>query len=180
MTSIIKQLTSRTIYHNPWMTVREDKVLFPDGHEGLFSVVERPTFALIIPLEDNSFYLVKQYRYSIEKYTWEFPQGRHEEDPQITGSKLANLELKEEAGLEAKHMRYLSNLYVAPGYSTQKFMVFLASDLTMTQAHPDSTEAIEEVKKIPISNFVEMVDSGKITDAVTISAYGLLKAQKVI
>lgn len=178
MVSIIKRLRSKKIYHNPWMTVREDIVVFPDGHEGIFSVVERGNFSLIIPFEDNCFYLVKQYRYSIGKSTLEFPQGRHEENPEISGSELACLELKEETGLEAKHFKQLGILEVASGYSNQKFMIFLATDLTMTQSRPDSTEAIEEVQKIPLATFEKMIDSGEITNAITISAYGLLKAQR--
>ena len=177
MNGSIKRLKSNKIYENPWMKVREDIVLFPDGHEGIFSVVERGDFALIIPFEDNCFYLVKQYRYSIGKSTWEFPQGRHEENPKISGEELARLELKEETGLKAKHFKQLGILDIAPGYSNQKFMVFLATELTITQAHPDSTEAIEDVKKMPIATFEEMINSGKITNAVTVSAYGLLKAQ---
>lgn len=71
----IEQVSSRVVYSNPWMTLREDVIRRPDGSEGVYSYVEKPDFALIIPIDREGFHLVEQYRYPVGHRSWEFPQG---------------------------------------------------------------------------------------------------------
>ncbi len=71
----IKRLSSRVVYQNPWMTVREDQIERSDGSRGIFGVIDKPDFALVIPAEDGGFHLVEEYRYPISLRTWSFPQG---------------------------------------------------------------------------------------------------------
>jgi hypothetical protein len=71
----IEQVSSRVVYDNPWMTFREDVIRRPDGSEGIYSYVEKPDFALIIPVDRDGFHLVEQYRYPVGHRSWEFPQG---------------------------------------------------------------------------------------------------------
>lgn len=71
----IAQLSSRVVYENPWMTLREDQILRPDGSQGIYSVVDKPDLALIIPAHDDGFHLVEEYRYPIGRRSWAFPQG---------------------------------------------------------------------------------------------------------
>ncbi len=177
---MIKLLTSKTVYQNPWMSVREDEVEFQNGHKGTYGVVDKSDFALIIPFDGNNFFLVKQYRYPTQQKSTEFPQGKHENDTSISPLDLARAELKEETGLEAGKMEELGFLYEAPGYSSQGFHIFLASQLSQGAQCLDVTEDDLEILKVSISEFEKMVRSGQITDASTISAYGLLRALRVI
>ena len=76
MTEVITQLASRPIYRNRWLSLREDKVRFPGGHEGIYTVVEKSDFATIIPVHDDGrIQLVRQYRYPVGGSYWELPQG---------------------------------------------------------------------------------------------------------
>lgn len=177
---MIKQLTTKIVYKNPWMKVREDGVEFSNGHQGIYGVVEKDHFALIVPFDGTHFHLVKQFRYPTNNYSVEFPQGKHENNPSINPIDLANAELEEEIGLTALSMRKIGFLYEAPGYSNQGFHLFLATDLKKGENKPDITEADLTHIKMTVDEFEQAVVSGDITDAPTISAYGLLKVKKII
>jgi hypothetical protein len=72
---IVSQLSSREVYRNPWLSLREDEIRRPDGSGGIYSVIDKPDFALVIPAEPDGFHLVEQYRYPVRGRYWEFPQG---------------------------------------------------------------------------------------------------------
>lgn len=174
-----KQLSSKTVYQNPWMVVREDEVEFPNGHRGIYGVVEKTDFALIIPFDGTHFHLVKQYRYPTEQDSIEFPQGKHESDRQMDPTDLAKAELQEETGLVAKKMEHLGFFHEAPGYSNQGFHIFLATKLTKGETHLDITETGLETLTLTPHEFERAVINGKITDSPTISAYGLWKIKNL-
>lgn len=180
MLSVIKQLSSKTIYENKWMKVREDGVEFPNGSKGIFGVVEKPDFAMVVPFEDGGFHLVKQYRYPVGKSFWEFPQGSYEERPEIDPVELAKGELKEETGLEARSIKKIGYLYEAYGYCNQAFHVFLAEDFQKGEQQLQESEQGMETAFFTIKQFEEMIINGDICDAPSISAYGLLKVQRMI
>jgi hypothetical protein len=71
----VEQLSSRQVYVNPWMVVREDQIRRPDGSDGIFGVIDKPDYALIVPVEDDRLHLVEQFRYPLGLRRWEFPQG---------------------------------------------------------------------------------------------------------
>ncbi|MEV0905101.1 NUDIX hydrolase [Streptomyces hokutonensis] len=101
--------TSSTVVHrNRWMTAREDRMLRHDGTEGLYGVVHKPDFALIVPCEDGGFHLVEQYRYPVKARYWEFPQGAWADRPDADPLDLARGELAEETGLAARTMTPLA------------------------------------------------------------------------
>jgi len=177
---MIKKKATKIVYKNPWMTVREDTVEFQNGHTGIYGVVEKDHFALIIPFDGTHFHLVEQYRYATEKQSIEFPQGKHESDPSINPIDLANAELEEELGLVAKRVEKIGFLFEAPGYSNQGFHVFLATDLIQGENNPDMTETDLIHHKMTVQEFEQAVLCGEITDAPTIAAYGLLKIKKLI
>jgi 8-oxo-dGTP pyrophosphatase MutT (NUDIX family) len=178
---MIKKLTSKTVYKNAWMTVREDEVEFPNKHQGIYGVVDKSDFALIIPYDGTCFHLVKQFRYPIEDESIEFPQGKHENDPSAEPSDLAKAELQEETGLISKSMKEIGFLHEAPGYSSQGFHIFFATDLVMNgERQLDITESGLETITVTPQEFEEMVKEGKITDAPTISAFALLKMYKIV
>lgn len=177
---MIQQRATKIVYKNPWMTVREDTVAFSNGHEGIYGVVEKEHFALIIPFDGTHFHFVQQYRYPIEKYSLEFPQGKHEANPDIQPTDLAQAELEEELGLVASTIQEIGFLYEAPGYSNQGFHIFLATELSEGKKKPDLTEAdLTHIKMTP-EEFEQAVATGKMTDAPSLSAYGILKIKKLL
>lgn len=172
---MIKQLSTKTVYENRWMKVREDEVEFANGNKGIFGVVEKPDFAMVIPFENNGFHLVKQFRYPVGKAFWEFPQGSYEDDPSIDPSVLAKKELQEETGLVAGQMKKIGYLYEAYGYCNQGFHIFLAESFEKRSQKLEESEQGMETAFFTLTQFEQMIISGEITDAPTISAYALFK-----
>lgn len=177
---MMKQLSTKTVYENKWMKLREDAVEFPNGGKGIYSVVEKADFAMIVPLENNGFHLVKQYRYPVGKEFWEFPQGSYEDNPTVDPLELAKGELKEETGLTAKNIKEIGYLYEAYGYSNQAFHIFLAEHFDKGEQQLQESEAGMETNFFTVQKFEDMIKNGQISDAPTISAYGLLKVLKII
>jgi len=171
----IRTISSRTVYSNRWMTLREDAIERADGSPGIYSVVEKPDFALIIPIEEGHVYLVEQYRVPVRARFLEFPQGAWEGRPSGDPIELARGELQEETGLQAAQMECLGHLFIAYGMSNQGFHIFRASGFTQGEATPDKEEQDLEVRRIPVEEFEEMVRRGVIKDAATISAWALLR-----
>ena len=157
------------------MTVREDEIERADGSSGIYGVVEKTDFALVIPFDGEAFYLVEQYRYPVGGRFQEFPQGSWEADPDADPLALARGELREETGLHAGSMEHLGHLYEAYGFSTQGFDVYLASDLTQGTPDPAIEEADLRVERVPRSEFEELVRIGQIKDAPSVAAYSLLQ-----
>ncbi|WP_233526211.1 NUDIX domain-containing protein [Actinomadura spongiicola] len=156
------------------MTVTEDQVERPDGSRGIFGVVHKPDFALVIPVEGDGFHMVEEYRYPIGKRTWSFPQGtlpdRQEADPE----ELARLELVQETGLRARTLRHLGYLHCSHGSSGQGFNIFHASDLEKGEHDREVEEQDMRQAWVSRPDFVAMVDDGRITDDSTLAAYALL------
>lgn len=172
----IDQLSSRVVYRNRWMTVREDEVRFPGGHEGIYGVVEKADFALVIPWDGVRLHLVRQYRYPVAAANWEFPQGSAE-DGSHAPDELARRELREETGLSAGEMTALGFLYQANGYSSQGFHVFLATRLTPGDRRLEATEAGMESGAFTVGEFERLLLAGEVKDGPTVAAYGLLRVR---
>jgi len=172
---MIKQKSSSIVYQNKWMVVKEDKVSFDNGSDGIYGLVEKPDFALIIPYEDGKLHLVKQYRYPVKGSYWEFPQGSYEADRAIDVVDLVKKELKEETGLIAATLQQLGHLFEAYGFSNQGFYIFLATDLVQDEKELEASEEGLENKTVTFAEFEELVLKGEIKDAPTIASYGLLK-----
>ena len=112
----ITTLSSREVYRNPWMRVREDEILRSNGKKGIYGVVEKHDAAIILPIDDGRVWLVEQFRYTIQERALELPQGGWEmeiENPE----ELARGELKEEIGLDAAQMTHLGTLWIAYGFT---------------------------------------------------------------
>ncbi|MEI4271726.1 NUDIX hydrolase [Klenkia sp. LSe6-5] len=166
--------SSREVYRNPWTRVREDTVVLADGSTGVYGVVERPDYAVVLPAQDDGFWLVEQYRHPLGRRSWEFPQGGW--PPGHTGSAedLARTELAEETGFRAGRLRHLGRLDDAPGLSTQRFDVWLATDLTPGPPAREASEADMVQALVAERELVARIRSGGITDASTLAAYALL------
>ena len=162
------------------MSVREDKILRSSGAEGIFGVVDKPDFAVIMPVQQDSIYLVEQYRYAVEARWWEFPQGSWEGQADIDHLSLAAGELEEETGLVAGKMEYVGHQYLAYGYSSQGYHIYLATDLGPGTRKLDKEEEGLIARKFSIKDFERMVIDGKIKDASTVNAYGLARLKGLL
>jgi 8-oxo-dGTP pyrophosphatase MutT (NUDIX family) len=167
--------SSTVVYQNRWMTVREDITLRRDGVAGLYGYVDKPNFALIVPVSDGGFHLVEQYRYPVRGRYWEFPMGSWEDQPDADPEALARGELAEETGLVAGSMTPLGFLYPAYGQTTQGSHVFLATELTMTETSLEETEAGLISRWFSEAEVWELIDAGRFRDATGVAALALLQ-----
>jgi 8-oxo-dGTP pyrophosphatase MutT (NUDIX family) len=173
----IATVSSREVYRNHWMRVREDQILRSNGQPGIYGVVEKDDGAIIIPIEiddigGDRIWLVEQFRYTIQERVLELPQGAWEraiENPED----LARGELKEETGLESERMQYLGFSWIAYGFTKQRHHVFVATGLTMTQNKPDAEEHDIAVRSIPIAEFERLILEGTIRDGCTHAAWAM-------
>jgi 8-oxo-dGDP phosphatase len=172
---IIRRLSSRIVYENRWMTVREDEIERPDGSHGIYGVVDKPDFALVVPVESDGFHLVEEFRYPIGRRTWSFPQGgypgRRAGDPED----LARRELAEETGLRAATLTPLGYLHAAHGTGNQGFHVFLATGLTPGEHAREHEEQDMRQRFVTRAEFRQMIREGLVTDDATVAAYTLLR-----
>jgi 8-oxo-dGTP pyrophosphatase MutT (NUDIX family) len=172
--SAIERLGSRTVYANRWMTVREDEVRRPDGSTGIYSVIDKPDFALVIPADRDGFHLVEQYRYPVGGRYWEFPQGAAPDGADPDPLALARDELAEETGFTAGCLDHLGRLYCAYGMCSQGFNVFLATDLVPGRPRLELEEQDLRTAWFPRAEFERMIRTSAVTDDSTLAAYTLL------
>jgi ADP-ribose pyrophosphatase len=168
----ITTLSSREVYRNHWMRLREDEILRSNGDKGIYGVVEKDDAAIIVPLDHGRIWLVEQYRYTIEERALELPQGGWEmeiDDPE----ELARGELREEIGMDAAEMIHLGTVWIAYGFTRQKQHVFLATGLTPSEGDPDAEEHDLTVHSVTVEEFERMLLEGTIRDCCTVSAWGL-------
>jgi len=170
-----RTVSTRVVYRNRWTTLREDAIVEADGTPGVYGVVEKPDFAIIIPLADGHVHLVEQYRYPVGGRFWELPQGALDDDAAADPLTVARTELAEETGLRAATWRKLGVLHPCYGLTMHAMHVFLASDLTMGTARREATEADMITAPFPVAAFERMIRDGTIKDALSIAAYGLFK-----
>lgn len=170
----METISSRQVYANSWMTVREDAIRRPDGSDGIFGVIDKPTAAVVIPCDGDRLHLVEQFRYPVGERRWEFPMGTAPDRAELDPAVLAARELAEETGLVAGRMELLGRLDIAPGMSSQREHVFLASELTAGPPAREQQEQDMRTAWFTVSEFEEMVRDGRIVDAQTLAAYLLL------
>ncbi|SDT01179.1 NUDIX domain-containing protein [Actinoplanes derwentensis] len=171
----MEQVSTRVVYRNPWMTVREDEVRRPDGSPGIYGVVEKPDFALVLPRWEDGFWLVEQFRYPVGRRAWEFPQGSWGTGGSGDQLALARQELAEETGLRAGSMTHLGHLYEAYGYCTQGFDVYLASDLESGVPDREVTEQDMIHRRFTDSEVTGLIRTGGIVDAPSLAALTLYR-----
>jgi len=168
-----ERLESRIVYANRWMRVREDKFRRPDGSDGVYGIVEKGDYVLVIPYADGYVWLVEQYRYPVEGRYWEFPQGSWEHTPEARPEDVAYGELEEETGFRARQLERLGTLFQAYGYSNQAFHVYLAQDLVPGPRKLDVEESDLVSRRFSLVQLESMLRSGEIRDVSSVAAYGL-------
>lgn len=167
-------LSTRVVYENPWIRLREDQVLRPDGQPGIYSVVEtRLACGVVAVTPAREIYLVGQWRYPLGRYSWEIIEGGA--DVGEDGEAAIRRELQEEAGLLAKTWTVLGpDIHLSNSYTDEVARLWLAEGLTEVEARPEGTEDIT-VRKVPLAEAAAMVGRGEVTDAM--SVIGILRAQ---
>lgn len=170
----ITAISSREVYRNAWMTVREDVVRRPDGSTGIYGVVDKPSYALIIAVDGDRVALVEQFRYPLGERRWEFPQGTAPGRAELEPTELAVRELREETGLSAASLVTLGSLDIAAGMTSQRGWVFLATDVTEGDPDREHEEQDMHFAWFTRNRVEEMIRGGEITDAQSIAAYALL------
>ena len=172
-----KVKSSRLVYETPWLRVIEDQVVRPDGADGIYSYIEtRVAVGVVALTPDNRVYMVGQYRYPTQCYSWEIVEGGAEpgEEPLA----CIQRELQEEAGLRAAKWTPLGGeLHFSNCISAERGRLFLAEELEETEASPEGTEVLQ-VKTLPLDEAVAMVHRGEIRDVFSI--IGLLRAQAFV
>lgn len=176
----IKQITTRIVYENRWMRLREDTILRPNGAEGLYSVVEKPTFAVIIPFDGERLTLVEQYRYPVGGRYWEFPQGTMPGLGEEPAQEVATTELAEETGWHAGKLTSLGRLFLAYGLANQAYEVFLAEELVPGDPTQEAEESDMRVGCFTRKEVDEMVANGQIMDSSTVAALYLWDRLKIV
>ena len=160
--------STRPIYRNRWIDVREDMVELPDGHTTVYGVVECSECVGVLPfLDRDTVLLVGQYRYVARDFFWEMPTGGQHAGE--TALDAAQRELAEEAGYEAGRLVELCDFHTSKSILREVAHLFVAEDLRPASRPPDHTEFIEP-RAFPFAQVLSMVERGEIKDAMTIVA----------
>ena len=172
-----RQLDQKMVYENPWISVTHENVLTPAGTAGIYGVVHFKSHAVgVVPLDDDGcVWLVKQFRYPLNQYSIEIPEGGS-----LLGDDMlqaAKRELREETGLTASMWTHLLDLHTSNSVTDESGLVYLAQGLTKGEMDLEVTEDIE-VLRVPLTEAIDWIFAGKITDSLTIM--GLLAVERRI
>jgi 8-oxo-dGTP pyrophosphatase MutT (NUDIX family) len=164
-----KTLSSETVYENAWLELSHRDVINPSGNKGIYGLVKFKNQAIgVIPLDaEGNVYLVGQYRYAIDEYSWEIPEG----GGALDGDPLdaAKRELKEETGLVANKWTKLARIHTSNSATNEEGFLYIAEELTQQDAEPEDTEDLQ-VRKVSLTEAVDMVMRSEITDSLSVCA----------
>lgn len=169
----VRQVDTRVVYENPWMSLTEDVVERRDGSRGVYAVTHSRDFALVVPFDGHVFHLVEQFRYPVGRRLWEFPQGSVAQDG-LDPQEVAAIELVEEAGLEADRWDKLGYLHAGYGRSSGGFHVFLARDLRTVPHRREVEEQDMRTGTFTEDALWSLVRDGSMTDSHSLAALALL------
>lgn len=172
-----KTLKKKLVYSNPWIKLEEHDVITPAGTSGIYGKVLFQNKAVaIIPIDHElNTWIIGQYRYTLDEYSWEIPMGGSPIGTDVLEN--AKRELREETGLTAGKWTEIMRIHPSNSVSDEEGFVFLAENLTMGETEFEDTEVLEIIK-IPLAEALEKVMKGEITDAISVA--GLLKAGRIL
>ena len=164
-----KTISEETAYENAWIRVEHHEVLNPAGNPGIYGKVHfKNTAIAIITVDSEGFtYLVGQFRYTLNTYSWEVPEGGCSIESGESILEAAKRELLEETGLVALKWTELGEVYLSNSVSDEKAVMYLAQNLSQHQACPEETEQLK-IRKLPLKEAIEMAQNGEITDALSV------------
>ena len=163
-----RKLASREVYDNAWIKVREDSVIRPDNEPGIYGVVHFKNLAIgILAIEGEFIHLVGQYRYTLDRYSWEIPEGGCGEGEEPLAA--AQRELEEETGLRAERWKEMREADLSNSVTDEVAVLFLATGLTQGEHSPEGTEQLK-VRRVKFEEALEMALKGEITDALSLLA----------
>jgi 8-oxo-dGTP pyrophosphatase MutT (NUDIX family) len=172
-----KTLSTKKVYDNNWIMLEEHQVINPSGGPGIYGKIHFKNKAIgIVPLdEQGNTWLVGQYRYTLNEYTWEIPEGGCPlNTPPLDSAKR---ELKEETGITALRWEQIMRFHTSNSVTDEEGFIFLAEGLSFGENELEETEADLIVKKLPFSRALEMVMTGEITDSMSVA--GVLKVARL-
>jgi len=160
-------LSAKDVYENSWIRLTHHEVLTPAQTPGIYGLIHYKNLAIgVVPVDaELHTYLVGQYRFPLEAYSWEIPEGggTHGIDPLASAAR----ELREETGLAARHWRKLLEADLSNSVSDERAIAYLAWGLTAGEAEPEATEELA-VKRVPLAEAFRMVEAGEIRDALSV------------
>jgi 8-oxo-dGTP pyrophosphatase MutT (NUDIX family) len=164
-----KTISQETAYENAWIKVEHHQVLNPAGNPGIYGKVHFKNTAIsIVPIDSEGFtYLVGQYRYTLNEYSWEVPEGGCSIESGESTFEAAKRELLEETGLVAADWTQLGEVYLSNSVSDEKAVMYVAQNLVQQQACPEETEQLK-IRRLPLGEAIEMAKNGSITDALSV------------
>jgi len=161
-------IKSETLLQGRTFKIRRDYLKTPDGRDTRFEIIEHGGSVIIIPIDpDGNILFVRQYRHAAGKDLLELPAGTRDGDEPY--EECAAREIREETGMEAGELQKVGEFYLAPGYSTEFMMVYLATDLSHNPLEADDDEFLE-VEKIPVGEAIQRANRGEIPDAKSLAA----------
>jgi 8-oxo-dGTP pyrophosphatase MutT (NUDIX family) len=169
-----KTKSRKTVYENNFILVSDEAVVNPSGKDSKYGKVHFKNNALgIIPIdEEGDTWLVGQYRYALDAYSWEIPEGGGAKDEDIL--EAAMRELREEVGLVAKKWSQIASANTSNSVTDEAAYLFIAQDLSETETEHDDTEQLQ-IKKVSLNEAFEMAMNGTIKDAMSLVALFKLK-----
>jgi 8-oxo-dGTP pyrophosphatase MutT (NUDIX family) len=168
------RLSTRDVYANPWIQVREDQILHPDGSPGIYGVVQYRNLAVgVVPIDaEGRIILVGQFRYTMNAYSWEIPEGGCHKSEESALDAAAR-ELQEETGYTAEQWDSLGLIELSNSTTDEVGHLFLARNLTAGRPRPEPSEELA-VKALDLAEAYRMAMSGELTDSLTVA--GLARA----
>lgn len=172
-----KITSQKDIYDNPWINLTEYQVINPSGNPGIYGKIHFKNVAIgVLPLDaELNTYLVGQFRFALNQYSWEMPEGGGPEGTDPLES--AKRELLEETGLKASQWTEIQRLHLSNSVSDELSILYLARGLEQFEAEPEETEQLI-IRKVPFAEIYRMVCDGEITDSMTVAA--VLKVQLLL